>query len=70
MSIPGVRHIHADVHDPAALNDALAGLDISHLFSATWQRQPTEAENCAVNGAMLRNTLEALGRSTPLETGC
>ncbi len=46
--------------DVAATRAALAGLDISHVFFCTWARQDTEAENCRVNGAMLRNLLEAL----------
>lgn len=40
---------------------------MSHLFFATWQRQETEAENCRVNGAMLQNTLDVLGRTTKLD---
>ncbi len=67
ISIPGVQHVHADVLDPASLEAAVAGLDISHLFFTTWARQATEAENCAVNGAMLRNTLDVLGRTTKLD---
>lgn len=64
--IPGVTHIYADVLDPDSLAAAVAGIDITHLFFATWSRQQTEAENCAVNGAMLNNTLAALGKA-PLE---
>jgi hypothetical protein len=52
-TIPVLTHVHADVLDPASLDSALAGLDISHLFFATWQRQATEAENCAVNGSVV-----------------
>ena len=65
--IPGVTHVQADVLDPQSLEAALGGLDVSHLFFTTWQRQATEAENCAVNGAMLRNTLDVLGRTTKLD---
>lgn len=65
--IPGVTHIQADVLDPTSIEAAVSGLDISHLFFTTWQRQATEAENCAVNGAMLQNTLNALGRTTKLD---
>jgi nucleoside-diphosphate-sugar epimerase len=65
--VPGVRHVYADVLEEGSLDAALADLDISHLFFATWQRQATEAENCRVNGAMLRNTLQALSRTTSLE---
>ncbi len=65
--IPGVTHVQADVLDPASIETALSGLDISHLFFTTWQRQATEAENCAVNGSMLQNTLDVLSRTTKLD---
>lgn len=45
---------------------ATTGRGITHLFFSTWSRQPTEAENCAVNGAMLDTTLTALGRTASL----
>jgi nucleoside-diphosphate-sugar epimerase len=65
--ITGVDYLSADVLDPSSVQAVLAGRDISHLFFTTWSRQATEAENRAVNGAMLRNTLEALGQTTTLE---
>lgn len=65
--IPGVWHLQADVRDPASIEAAVAGSDFSHLFFTTWQRQATEAENCAVNGEMLQNTLDVLGRTTNLD---
>jgi nucleoside-diphosphate-sugar epimerase len=65
--IPGVDHVYADVLDPASVERAVAGRGITHLFFTTWSRQETEADNCRVNGAMLSNTLAALGRTTKLE---
>ena len=65
--IPGVTHIQADVLDPGSIAAAVTGLDISHLFFTTWQRQATEAENVAVNGAMLQNTLSVLADTTKLD---
>lgn len=65
-AIPGVEHVYADVLDPASIVSAIRGRDITHLVFATWSRQGTEAENCAVNGAMLRNTLDALRETTSL----
>ncbi len=65
--VPGVEHVSADVLDPESLDAAVAGKRITHLVFASWQRQDTEAENCRVNGAMLRNTLESLGRTTSLK---
>jgi nucleoside-diphosphate-sugar epimerase len=64
--VPGVQHVNADVMDAGSMEAIAAGIDISHLVFATWSRQATEAENCAVNGAMLANTLAALGRTTAL----
>jgi nucleoside-diphosphate-sugar epimerase len=65
--VPGVEHVYADITDTAALQGALEGHDVSHLFFATWSRQPTEALNCQVNSAMLRSTLTAAGAATTLE---
>lgn len=65
--MPGVRPIAADLQDPEGLKSALAGVDPSHVFIATWLRQSTEAENCAINGAMVRNLLAALGDGGGLE---
>jgi nucleoside-diphosphate-sugar epimerase len=65
--VPGVEHVQADVLDPDSMEQALTGREISHLVFTTWQRQETEAENIRVNGAMLRTTLDVLGRTTRLE---
>jgi nucleoside-diphosphate-sugar epimerase len=65
-AIPGVQHLTADVLDAQSVQDATRGAEISHVFFTTWSRQATEAENCAVNGAMLANTLTGLGRTTQL----
>ena len=65
--VPGVEHVHGDVLDPESVEAAIAGTGITHLFFTTWSRQDTEAQNCAVNGAMLANTIEALRRTTRLQ---
>lgn len=65
--LPGVQPIAADLLDPAALATAVSGRGVTHLFFCTWSRQATEAENCAVNGAMLRNALDAVAPANPLE---
>ena len=67
VEIPGVNHLYADVLDPASVNASISKLPITHLFFCTWSRQKTEAENCAVNGAMLQNTLDALKNTKSLE---
>ena len=64
--IPGVEHVYADVLDQPSVELATAGRGITHLFYSTWSRQPTEAENCAVNGAMLDTTLSALAKAASL----
>lgn len=56
----GVTPIAADLLDPVSLAQALEGLAPTHVFLTTWLRQDTEAENIRVNGAMVRNLLEAL----------
>jgi nucleoside-diphosphate-sugar epimerase len=61
--IPEVRPIAADLLEPDALRASLAGVDATHVFITTWLRQATEAKNCAVNGAMVRNLLAAVGSS-------
>ncbi len=56
----GVTPVAGDLLDPASLTTALARLDPTHVFIATWLRQKTEAENIRVNAAMIRNLLDAL----------
>jgi nucleoside-diphosphate-sugar epimerase len=58
--IDGVTFVAADLLDPTSLRSAVASLRPSHVFIATWLRQPTEAENIRVNSAMVRNLLEAV----------
>ncbi len=64
---PASSTCYGDVLDPESVEAAVAGTGITHLFFTTWSRQDTEAQNCAVNGAMLANTLEALRRTTRLQ---
>ena len=42
------------------MRNALASVDPTHVFLCTWLRQPTEAENVRINGAMIRNLFAAL----------
>lgn len=58
--LPGVRHVAADLLDPAALTAALADVAPTHVFITTWMRQDSEAENIRVNAALVRNLLDAL----------
>jgi nucleoside-diphosphate-sugar epimerase len=56
----GVIPVTANLQDAAQTAAALADLRPDAVFIATWSRQPTEAENIRVNGAMVRNLLAAL----------
>src|SRR5271169_236380 len=67
LGLEGVNFIAADLLDPAALSSALAGLKPTHLFIATWLRQPTEKENIHINSAMVRNLLEAVAPAGTLQ---
>lgn len=58
--VPGVHPIPTDLRDAANTAAALAGLRPEAVFITTWSRQATEAENIRVNGAMVRNLLDAL----------
>ena len=59
-TLANVQPLAADLLQPDQLHRALSGLDITHVFFTSWSRQATEAQNCAVNGAMVRNLLHAL----------
>ena len=54
-----ITSLVADLEDRAAVDAAVSGSRPTHVFYATWSRQATEAENCDVNGRMLRNLLDA-----------
>ncbi len=56
----GVEPVAGDLQDPASLEKVLADLAPTHVFLATWQRRPTEAEMIRVNRAMVENLLDAL----------
>jgi len=64
--LPAVRHVAADLLDPAALRAALADVEPTHVFITTWMRQDTEAENIRVNAALVRNLLDALASTNSL----
>lgn len=58
--IDGVVPIAVDLQDRSALNATLAGLRPTHVFFTSWIRQATELDNIRVNGAIVRNLLDAL----------
>lgn len=58
------RHIAADLTDAAGSKAALAAAgDVTHVFFCTWSRQDTEAENVAVNAAMIRNLFDGIAHA-------
>jgi nucleoside-diphosphate-sugar epimerase len=65
-SIGGVIPLAADLRDRSGLAVALAEIVPSQVFFCTWIRQPTEAENVAVNGEMIEDLFVAL-RGKPLQ---
>jgi nucleoside-diphosphate-sugar epimerase len=65
--IAGVRPVAADLLELDPLREALSGINPTHVFITTWLRQASEAENCAVNGAMVRNLLAAVEAPGSLE---
>lgn len=58
--VAGVHQISADLTSPDVAQ-ALAGVNPSHVFIAAWSRQASEEENIRVNGAMVKNVLDAVG---------
>lgn len=63
----GVTPVNVDIGDAEATANALGGRDFTHLFFCAWSMRETEAENIRVNGAMLRNVLEALSPAGTLQ---
>jgi nucleoside-diphosphate-sugar epimerase len=57
----GCRSLTADLTDADAVRAALAEEKPDALFFSVWSRQENEKENIRVNGAMVRNVIEALG---------
>jgi nucleoside-diphosphate-sugar epimerase len=67
VGLERINFISADLLDPIALSSAIAHLKPTHLFIATWLRQPTEKENIRINSAMVRNLLEAVSPAGTLQ---
>lgn len=57
----------ADLMEANSVADSVSNIDPTHVFFTAWSRQETEAENCLVNGAMLRNLLAAVSSKPSLE---
>jgi nucleoside-diphosphate-sugar epimerase len=57
--VDGVESLHADLTDPEALRTTLQGTKPTSVFLTAWARQETEDENIRVNGALVRDVLDA-----------
>ncbi|WP_261517823.1 NAD-dependent epimerase/dehydratase family protein, partial [Burkholderia multivorans] len=66
-SVPGCQPVVADLTSAESVAAATQNIEVSHVFFTAWARQATEKENIRVNGAMVRNVLDSLGRRTKLE---
>lgn len=60
LGLTQVNHVAVDVLNAEATHTALAEIRPTHVFFCTWTRMSNEAENCRVNGAMVRNVLAAV----------
>lgn len=58
--IAGVTTLSCDLVDGNSVRAALSETRPSHVFITAWSRQDTEAKNCEVNGAIVRNVLDAV----------
>jgi nucleoside-diphosphate-sugar epimerase len=67
VSRDGIRPVAADLQDAESVANALKGILPTHVYLATWLRQPTEAENIRVNSAMVRNLLDATSQARSVE---
>lgn len=63
----GVKPLRADLQNPESVRVALREVRPTHVFFSSWLRQSTEAENIRVNGAMVRNLLDAVGPQGTVE---
>lgn len=60
LSVGGAIPLAADLLDRSSLVAALTSVAPTNVFFCSWLRQPTEAENVAVNGGMIENLFAAL----------
>ena len=63
----GMVPIAVDLQSAPAVQAALRDVKPTHIFLATWLRQPTEAENIRVNAGMVRNVLDAVANAGTVE---
>jgi nucleoside-diphosphate-sugar epimerase len=59
--------VRSDLQHAESVVRAVKDIAPTHVFLATWLRQPTEAENIRVNAGMVRNLLNAVSKSRSVE---
>jgi nucleoside-diphosphate-sugar epimerase len=59
--------VRSDLQDAESVVRAVKDIAPTHVFLATWLRQPTEAENIRVNAGMVRNLVNAVSKSRSVE---
>ncbi|MFC0140953.1 SDR family oxidoreductase [Erwinia mallotivora] len=59
----GCEALTADLTDGDSVRQALQTVMVDRVFFSAWSRQASEQENIRVNGAMVRNVIDALGDS-------
>jgi nucleoside-diphosphate-sugar epimerase len=62
-----ITPVAADLMNTESLQSALKDIAPTHVFFTSWMRNDTEAENIRVNGAMVRNLLDALSPGKSVE---
>jgi nucleoside-diphosphate-sugar epimerase len=67
LELKGLIPIAADLLEKESLKSTLAAIRPTHVYISTWMRKDTEAENIRVNGAMIKNLLEALSPQKSIE---
>ncbi|MBA0659227.1 hypothetical protein Goklo_011379, partial [Gossypium klotzschianum] len=61
-----IQYIQCDVSDPNDTESKLSQLtDVTHIFYVSWTNRTSEAENCEINGSMLRNVLRSVIPNAP-----
>jgi nucleoside-diphosphate-sugar epimerase len=63
----GIQAVAADLQSLGSVQAALRGITPTHVFIATWLRQPTEAENIRINSAMVRNLLNVVAQAKSVQ---
>lgn len=63
----GILPIAVDLQDTGAVAAALKAVKPTHIFLATWLRQPTEEKNIRVNAGMVRNVLDVVSAAESVQ---